>query len=590
MSNLDHPLARRIHEATLAVFGQTPLATKVAQACVQFQNDINNIQSGRGINAVLVAIVGAKGQGKTWIARQLIYNAAIRETLRSGDLLADATTRLVWVGPMPPDNLSPDFESFLPCPVSQMVEIGQPYVLLDTPGITDSDQRAARIAKESLSLAPVKLLAIARDQIRAAANLSLAQQIDGAICIPIITSVDPAEMQDSQLQQDLRSLRDQLTLMAPHSQLLKEILVPDFEISGDEESSAKVLRSGLLDRVAELGVNQTVVNSASELRVESAMRRLKADVKKLISHELPHLAEAVAQLNRETEQLPARVLASLLGSPTILETGVRLRLRARLASDTSMLWFPYRTVLTILNWTHGAWDRIVLALTGSVPSLFGALVSWAKNVRQGREFANEVSDGIRHRTQSQVEERLRPLCDQFHRAVMKLRPRDERTATAGQTSVSMRLLGVEELQSRSQKIFEGAIERHATASWRTQLFALVGVLIFWSLMAAPIVILYREYFAATLSVWTGKEAHLHDFPSPHPGLFLTSLLLSLLPLMIYCMVVLTLTLSRKRMQKIARQVADEHENAILELQEAHIIRIYFEDELFDQAEYLLRLS
>jgi hypothetical protein len=154
----------------------------------------------------------------------------------------------------------------------------------------------------------------------------------------------------------------------------------------------------------------------------------------------------------------------------------------------------------------------------------------------------------------------------------------------------MRLLGIDELQSRSQRIFEQAIERHATATWIAQLFAFLGVVLFWSLMAAPIVILYREYFAATFSVWSGKEAKLHDFPSPHPGLFLTSLLLSLLPLMIYCMVILTINLSRKRMRKIARQVADQHEQAIVELQNSQIIRVQFEDELLEQTEFLLRLK
>lgn len=590
LTTVQHPLARRIQEATLAVFGQSPLSAKVAQACARFQTDIDNIQTGRGINALLIAVVGAKGQGKTWIARQLIHSPSIRQTLRSGDLMMDATTRLVWIGPVPPDGLDADWECFLSCPSSQMVDIGQPWVLLDTPGITDSDQRAAQIARESLSLAPIKLVAIARDQIRAAANLNLAHQIDGSLAIPIITSVDPEEVNAAELTSDLRSLRDQLTLMAPHSRILKDVLVPDFEVTGDEETSGKSLRTGLLDRLSELGMDQHLLRNAGDMRLQSATERLKAEVARLIGQELPQLSEAVAQLNRETEQLPARVLASLLGSEAVLETGIRLRLRARLASDTSLLWFPYRTVLTILSWTHGAWDRIVLALTGSVPSLFGALVSWAKNVQQGREFASEVSDGIRHRTQAQVEERLKPLCNQFHRAVMKLRPKEDQPSSTAHPSSTMRLLGIDELQSRSQRIFEQAIERHATATWIAQLFAFLGVVLFWSLMAAPIVILYREYFAATFSVWSGKEAKLHDFPSPHPGLFLTSLLLSLLPLMIYCMVILTINLSRKRMRKIARQVADQHEQAIVELQNSQIIRVQFEDELLEQTEFLLRLK
>jgi hypothetical protein len=590
MTQIAHPLARRITEATSTVFGDSTISMQVAQVCARFETDLKNIQSGRGISALLIAVVGAKGQGKTWIARQLIRSSEIREQLRSGDLVKDATTHLVWIGPVPPDSLDPNNESYLHCPVGQMVELGQPFVLLDTPGITDSDQRASQLSKESLSLAPIKLLAIARDQIRAASNLNLAGQIDGAICIPVITSVEPQERESAELADDLRSLRDQLNLLAPHSRMLTEILVPDFEITGDEVAAGEILRAALLDQLSELGVTQTLLAGTSEIRIRSAMERLRSEVRGLISNELPQLAEAVARLNRETQQLPARVLASLLGGESILETGLRMRLRARLAGDTSLLWFPYRTVLSLLTWTHGAWDRIVLALTGSVPSVFGALTAWARNVRQGREFSLEVSDGIRQRSQQQVEERLLPLCDQFHRAVMKLRSREERMQHVTKTVADMRLLGMDELQTRSQAIFEDAIERYATPRWRVQLAALLGTVLFWSLMAAPIVVLYRDYLSVTFSLWSGKETTLENFPSPHPGLLVTSLLLSLLPLMIYCMVVLTVALSRGRMQRIAREVANEHEQVIEQLQRSEIIRIRFDDEVLEQAEFLLSLE
>ncbi|MBX3420586.1 MAG: hypothetical protein KF752_03415 [Pirellulaceae bacterium] len=590
MVTLHDPLACRIAEATQAVFGSGALTLRVRQACSQYERDLENIRAGRGIRALLIAIVGAKGQGKTWIARQLVHSPSVRQHLRSGDLQSDATTRLAWIGPVPPDGLDASWETYHACPASEMVELGQSYVLLDTPGVTDSDQAAAKLAHEALSLAPVKLLAIARDQIRAAANIELARQIDGSICLPMITSVEPAEMQDASLASDLRNLRDQLTLLAPHTQLLDDLLIPDFEITGDEAAAGDALRAGLLDRWSSLGLNPTRLSNASEIRQQTAARRLKSEVAKVISQELPQLAEAVSQLHREAEQLPARVMASLLGSQSVLETGIRIRLRTRLVNDTSLMWFPYRTVLSVLNLTHGAWDRIVLALTGSVPSLFGALTSWARNVRQGREFSAEVNDGIRQRTQQQVQERLQPLCDQFRRTVMKLRPREQRSEQMTATGSQMSLLGIEELQTRSREIFEQALQRNSTASWRVQLYALAGMVLFWLLMAAPIVVLYREYLATTVSVWTGREHSLESFPSPHPGMFLTSLVLSLLPLMIYCMCVLTLTLNSRRISRVASQVAAEHEQTINQLQESQIIRIQFNDELLEQAEYLLTLA
>ncbi|MCA9132434.1 MAG: hypothetical protein KDA45_04745 [Planctomycetales bacterium] len=593
MTNSLPSFAHKIAQAMSAVFGEGPLTMAVQDACTRYAHDLSNIQAGRGINALVLAIVGAKGQGKTWVARQFVRDTRIQALLRSGDLVDDATTRLVWIGPVAPEGLDPAAEIYHPCPANQLVQVGQPYVLLDTPGLTDADHRAAQLAEQALSLAPVKLLVIARDQLRAAANMLIAHQIDGSLCIPIISSVEPEEMSAgtaaAALAEDLRTLRTQLEVMAPRSTILSELLVPDFEISGDEAAAGQVFLSGLLDRLSDLGITENKLTTAREQRSAAAAERLKAEVAQLIGDELPHLASAVQQLHRETEHLPERVLASLLGSEALLSTGVRMRLRTRLVSDTSLLWFPYRTIMSTLNLTQGAWDRVVLALTGSVPSLFGALASWARNAKQSREFTADVQDGIRRRTQQQVEERLRPLCQEFHRTVMKLRPRDEQSRQDGSFS-GLRLSGIEELQLRSQQIFDAAIDRHATRGLVVQLLALLGVSVFWLFMAGPIILIYRQYLAASLEVLRGAEAaQLDHFPHPSPSLLLTSLLLSLLPVALYCMVVLTWSLSRRKVQRVAQQIIQEHQSAIDELKAKQVIRLEFEDELLQQAEFLLRL-
>lgn len=593
--NLPLPsFAQRIADATQSVFGETPLSMTVLNACQQYAHDLANIQAGRGINALLIAIIGAKGQGKTWAARQFVRDPRLREMLPSGDLQADATTRLVWIGPLAPDQLDSECEVYYPCPASQLVDLGQTYVLLDTPGLTDADQRAAHLAEQALSLAPLKLLMIARDQLRAAANLTIARQIDGAVCIPVISSVDTDELSGGaahgQLAEDLRSLRTQLEIMAPRSQIMPELLIPDFEITGDESAASQAFLSGLLDRLHHLALTEQQLGNTRERRSLAATERLRQAVAKAIGDELPHVAEAVEQLQRETQQLPERVLESLLGSRTVLATGVRMRLRTRLISDTSLLWFPYRTLMSTLNLTQGAWDRVVLALSGSVPSLFGALAAWAKNVKDHQEFNQEISDGLRRRTQQQVAERLRPLCDQFHRAVWRLRPRNQRQ-TVEPSSHGMQLTGIEELQTRSQQIFDRSISRHVTSSLLAQLWALAGVSMFWSFMAGPVVLIYREYFSASYSVLSGRsEVHLQDFPHPTASLLLTSVLLALLPLAIFCMLVLTVSLSKRKVQRVVEEIVAEHQQEIDRLKSQQIIRLEFDDELLHQAKFLLTLD
>ncbi|MFN3192769.1 MAG: hypothetical protein ACE361_19815 [Aureliella sp.] len=593
MSTARSASATRIVDATRAVFGDAPVTVQVETACERFERELEQIHDGRGIESLLIAVVGAKGQGKTWTTKQFLRSESIRSSMRSGDLVDDATTRLVWVGPVAPTELDPTSEIYHPCRTDEMVSIGQPYVILDTPGITDANHRAANLAKEALALAPIKILVIARDQIRAAANLSLATQIDGSICIPLVSSVEPEEMPNGEnasiLSGDLRSLLDQLGEMAPRTEFAKPILVPDFEISNDEADAGRVAVSGVLDRLSELGLTKIVLGSAKDRRIAAAGKRLRRHVSELIKDELPQLAEAVTQLNRETEKVPQRVLDSLLGSETVLETGVRMRLRARLVADTSLLWFPYRTVMSTLNLTQGAWDRVMLALAGSVPSLFGALSSMAKNVRENRDFNTEMKDGIRKRTQEQVEERLRPLCNHFHRTVVKLRPRAERVREEYDAS-GIRLAGVEELQTRSQQIFDAALDRNRTNPWLLQFLALVGVAIFWGFMAGPIVLIYREYFFASVSALTGGEANLDTFPHPTPSLLFTSLFLSMLPLAIYCMAVLTLSLTQRKVKGVAREIIAEHNTEIDVLRTSNVIRLDFEDELLSQAEYLINLQ
>jgi hypothetical protein len=592
--SLSHPLASRVGEAARAVFGETQTAHAVIEACRRFEVEVANITQARGVHALLIAIVGAKGQGKTWVARQLVRDPRIKAKLRSGDLVDDATTRLVWIGPTPPDALSPESEIYHQCAQNELFDLGRPYVLLDTPGSTDADPRAAEIASQALSLAPIKLLVIARDQIRSAASVLIAQRIDGSECIPVISSVEPEEQSQGtavhrQLQSDIQALRGQIAALAPRVHLGQEILVPDFEISGDEEASQQSFLTQLLARCAELKLDELSLASTRESRLNAAEMRLRRTVSKTIADQMPQLAAAVDRLNRETESLPERVLDSMLGSPQVLETGVRMRLRSQLVGDTSLLWFPYRTLMSTLNMTQGAWDRVMLALAGSVPSLFGALASWARNVRQSREFSFEIQDGIRQRMQRQVEERLKPLCDQFHRAVWRLHSRDA-NAELPPPSGSMTLSGIEELQLRSREIFERAISRNATASWLAQLLGLGGVILFWSFMAGPIVSIYHQYFSASYDSLVVGHVHSEGFPHPPASLILTSVILSLLPLVIYAMIVLTLALSGRKVRRVSAAIQSEHAAAIRELRDSRIIQLEFEDRLLQQAEYLLNLA
>lgn len=590
-------LTHRIHSAVTTAFGEdSHLLPEIESACRQYETDLEHVSLGRHFDALLIAVVGAKGQGKTWVVRQFLKDPQVKAHLPSGDLQSDATLDLTWIGPKSPPQIDAKHERYVATRAEQMVDIGQPYTLLDTPGVTDGNREAAELAKSALALAPIKLLVIARDQVRAASNLGIARQIDGSVVIPVVTSVEPAEFpveqSDAQsttahtFREDISALEQQLAIAAPSARFLPPVFVADFEITDDEAQSGANCRQEILDRLSELSLGEYEMQNVLQKQTQAAAARLRTRVAKTIAGEAPQLRHAVAKLNSETQRLPARVLDSLLGSENVLQAGVRMQLRSRLVSDTSLMWFPYRTVLATLNLTQGVWDRVMLAMSGSLPSLFGALTGAAKNFRSGRDFTTQLEDGIRNRAQQQVESRLQPLCDAFHRQVNQLGGGVAR----GVVPSRVELLGIDELQTRSHEIFEESMQRNALPRWQVFVLAVVGCILFWALMAAPIVVIYRDYLQAAYQVAQGSDVTLTQFPKPEAGMLLSSVFLSALPLVIYCMLVLTFVHSRSKTGRVSSKLIDQHTAAIEELQQSGVIRLQFDDPILEAADFLVNLN
>ena len=131
-------LSRRINEATSHLFSGHLIANLIRQACSNYNQQCHDILVGRGLPMLTIGIIGAKGQGKTWTARQLVLDSEVRAKLPSGVLTRDATTQLNWIGSVSPDPLDLQHEKFIYCPTAAMVDFGVAYMLLDTPGFTAS--------------------------------------------------------------------------------------------------------------------------------------------------------------------------------------------------------------------------------------------------------------------------------------------------------------------------------------------------------------------------------------------------------------------------------------------------------------------
>lgn len=586
-------LLSRVRRASLTVLGDSPAGNDVLTLCNDHARARRMILDDRAPGATVVAIVGATGQGKSWLTRQLVLHHDTRQAIPSGNAVREATERLVWIGPSPPADLDPRRERYLHVSADQMMPMGGAYVLVDTPGATDDREEIADTARRALSLAAVLVMVVRRDQMRSQTVSVLTALGEGTLVVPVINAV--REPQDPQVATDADALVARMRKAAPSGTILAPVLIPDFDLQEQDEATighaaAQQIAAGLQPYIG------GTLNEQRRQRVRLAAleSRFRQSLHATLAAHLPEMTRAVEALNAEAERLPRDIAQSLVGGGESLRAGIRSRLRLSLMTHTAAIWFPYRTLLGLLNLTHGAWDRLVLSLSGSLPSLITAAWTGAQNLRQAGEVEQDIRDGLRRRSAAAVADRLGPSLARFHDHLRRLSSGGDAAPTDHQPdahhSQPAYLAGIDALQEESQRIFDQEIERRAISGVAAAMLGLIGTAIFWALMAGPVVSLYRRYATASYdTIRFGSDA-LEAFPHPDAAMLLTSLLLSLLPTALFAMLVLTWAQRAGSVRAAEQRIRQRHDEAIARLQQENILRLRWDDPQLADAEFLLNAS
>jgi hypothetical protein len=568
--------------------GNSPAGREVLELCDDHAEARDRILDDRSSGLTVVAAIGATGQGKSWIIRQLIGNRDTRQQIKSGNNADEATEQLIWVGPAPPNNLDTTHEQYVHCSVSEMQPIGTSYLLVDAPGATDDRKAIASVAKRALSLASVMLLVVRRNQIRSENIAALAAASEGTIVIPVINAV---RSQDDHLPTEVDTLLARMRKAAPSSTISLPVIVDDFEIENRSESEVgKRAAKDVTDRLKSELECAWAGDRRRSARLAAIDSRFQVALHAVLSDQLPGLTAAVRRLNTEAKLLPGEIAETLVGRDGPLRAAVRSRLRLSLLTETVGFFFPYRTFLSVLNMTHGAWDRVLLSLSGSLPSLVGAVWTSTKNLSANRGAEQDLREGLQNRCSAAVKDRLGPLAERFHDELLELRaakPSTNSSVAHGTRTQVAYLAGIDSLQENSQRIFDEEVERVAPSRFTAAICGFLGTTLFWFLMAGPIVALYRGYFDASYDALSHLGGELTSFPRPDLAMMLTSLLLSSLPVAIFAMLVLSASQSRSKIRKAEKRIRDVHHETIERLQSEGVLRLSWDEPLLADAEFLL---
>ena len=584
--------AESLRAAALHVLGDSDVGRSIVELCDDHAQAVKWIMDQRIPDATTISVVGATGQGKSWLVRQFIRNDSVKRALPTGDTQRDATRQLVWIGPQPPTAVNSDVESFLYCSADEMAELGSRYIVVDTPGTTDVDPSTVQAASQAIAMSGVLILVVRRQQLRSEVSRKIAEAGEGSVVLPVITAVKE-EANSQELRSDIDALLARLRTVASRSEILPAVIVGDFEVGeASEDSVAGEAVSAIANALKPHLASGEIGNQRRKARLQAAEDRFHESVRRQLAQHVPRLSSALQHLDEAIIQLPHDVAVELIGSGPTLRAGIRSRLRAELMICTAAIWFPYRTLLGLLNLTHGAWDRLILALSGSLPSLAGSVWAGFQNMRESNQ-RQALSDGIHARSAAMIADRITPLVERFHKELSRLRVGHGVRTDGGEDargSSPAQLYGLDSLQEQTQQIFDDEVASASPSSRSGMLLGLIGTAVFWALLAGPIVALYRSYFGASVESLSQLNGDLEAFPRPEFAMVLTSLVLSILPTAIFAMLVLTWVQRRSRQEAAAKNIEDKIREAIEQLQAQRVLRLEFSDEFVDDARRLLKAS
>jgi hypothetical protein len=581
----------RVRRSAVSVLGESDAGREVIELCDQHSEARRMILDDRSRGLTVVAVVGATGQGKSWLIRQLVHGSTAAALVRSGNNLDEATEKLIWIGPFPPADMDPRHESFLQCPSVDMESIGMPYLLVDAPGSTDERRSIAAVAQRALSLASVLLLVVRRDQLRSKTVAMTTAASEGTIVIPVVNAVRSRE-NDHTLNADIDAFVAHMRSIAPTSKISPAVVVEDFDVSDRSEENVGKEAARKIAESLQLEIGSSWEGDRRRsTRLSAIDARFRWALHATLVDHLPDLTGAVTRLNREAKALPMEVAQSLVGNSSSLRAAVRARLRLNLLTETAGFWFPYRSQLGLLNLTHGAWDRVLLSLSGSLPSLVSAAWTSAKNLTADREAGEEIRDGLRRRSAAAVADRLGPLAVNFRHELSVLRhDRQEVPHSITDRDVTgevASLAGIDTLQERSEQIFEEEVNRISISSTTAMICGVIGTAIFWTLMSGPVIALYRGYFDASFLAIRDLAGDLDRFPKPDFAMLLTSLILSILPTALFAMAVMAWAQGRRRVETAEETIRQRHRETIVQLQNQGVLRLHWDEPLLADAEFLL---
>jgi hypothetical protein len=219
-----------------------------------------------------------------------------------------------------------------------------------------------------------------------------------------------------------------------------------------------------------------------------------------------------------------------------------------------MLW-------SLITFTSGAWDRLMLGFSGSLFSSVLTARKSIKNLYEATSLQQHFVENIGPNLEAALLNRVTPAAGKFAddlKGAFNLQADN----TGDQVKPLVRLHGINELSQRWKQLLDDQVS--ASQHRWAQALGFLSLLVFWFLFGGPLVHLYGQFAPAAWRSFTGlwQDGILDLYPSVPLTFLAGSAMLGLIPAFLVGIVVFAWICRRKRSRALLRSLKHSLVNAL----------------------------
>jgi hypothetical protein len=576
--------------AAAVLYAGSGTLQKLRDITAHYLAEMRGLLANRGITAPTVGFIGDKDAGKSHLLRMLIREEAVKSQIPCGMGDEGRTEKLIWVG----TDLPPEMESSAEIGLrlhdgTKQLELEDAVTLVDIPGFNDAHSPSAQRARE-LALKSCQVKVMVFDSFASTTDrvANFARLAPGPIIVPVLNRVrsapDGAEARKlaAGYEQSIRSAIGSSSSGEIEVVVRPAVVIPDAAI-GLEDTAHTLTRlvKAVQDAVAE-------VRRTPHLGQRTAQGRRKHfynDIRRILEPDHRKVSELLNRIERATHNMPRELLPHLLGSEKAAAAGIRIWLRAEVLHRTPPYFFPLRSFIGLLALTSRAWDSLLLAMGGSIPSLFTTLFSIAGSARLLRSRREPRDD-------EDLERAVRGIAIEKQNAdLVALRGHFDAMNAVETPSAALtpkgQIEGLSELRSAAVNSFERIIRTQALPKWPVHLLGWLSLAWCGLLLYGPLKAVYGHHL---MTMWRafheGAALTWMDFPVPPVSTVMGWIVLAFLPVFAAALILQALAATGRRVDRCRAAMEKAIEEAMEDLTAKGVLALRLRDTKLDAGRLL----